>query len=90
VIDLDAPNELVFPILYLTGTSKESQAGDYRVLLGGSECRPEFMPYIGVEPGFAGLKQINLNLGGCVRKLRAEKAPARGRDGDRRFQKGCA
>jgi uncharacterized protein (TIGR03437 family) len=76
VIDLDAPNELVFLILYLTGTSKEPQAGDYRVLLGGSECRPEFMPYIGVAPGFAGLKQINLNLGGCVRKLREEDVKA--------------
>jgi uncharacterized protein (TIGR03437 family) len=76
VIDLDAPNELVFLILYLTGTSKEPQAGDYRVLLGGSECRPDFMPYIGVAPGFAGLKQINLNLGGCVRKLREEDTRA--------------
>jgi uncharacterized protein (TIGR03437 family) len=77
VIDLDAPNELVFLILYLTGTSKEPQARDYRVLLGGSECQPEFMPYIGVAPGFAGLKQINLNLGGCVRKLREEDAQAK-------------
>jgi uncharacterized protein (TIGR03437 family) len=76
VIDLDAPNELVFLILYLTGTSKEPQAGDYRILLGGSECRPEFMTYIGVAPGFAGLKQINLNLGGCVQKLRQENARA--------------
>jgi uncharacterized protein (TIGR03437 family) len=77
LIDLDAPNELVFLILYLTGTPKEPQAGDYRVLLGGNECRPEFITYIGVAPGFAGLKQINLNLGGCVRKLREENAQAK-------------
>jgi uncharacterized protein (TIGR03437 family) len=76
LIDLDAPNDLVFLILYLTGTSKEPQAGDYRVLLGGNECRPEFMPYIGVAPGFAGLKQVNLNLSGCVRRLREENERA--------------
>lgn len=76
VIDLDAPNELVFLILYLTGTSKDPQPGDYRVLLGGNECRPEFMTYVGPAPGFAGLKQINLNLGGCIQRLRGEDAGA--------------